>query len=139
MVGKSLTGLMSIIIVGLMAATAAQAGDDLRVKCETRDDPRSKVSIDVGNLPPGSYDILLTSGAMTNNDILDHTVVAPDDSIEVDYDSDPQDLDDVDGNPFVSIDALFIQGNNVSAEVFLAGTTTPAGDRNRANVTCRQK
>ena len=111
MVIRSITGLMSIIIVGAMAASAVDAAS-LRVKCEVRDN-RSKASVDGRNLGPGEYLATISNGTGDVRAAGTITVAGQADEAEFDFDSDRDDIAD----GATAIDRDFLSGGTVSAKL----------------------
>jgi len=123
MVGRSITALVSILAVGLMAAGAADAG--IRIKCEQRAD-RSKISVDAKDLTPGAYQAQAMSGTNTATSDLANSVG---DEVEADFNSDPDNI----AQGAVSIPANFIQGGQVTGKILDADGATVISD----TVNCR--
>ena len=91
------------------AATLALAGAvqaaDVEVRCEKRIAPaRSRVSVDVRNIAPGTYVAVIASGANTAASAQQGTIG---DEVQFDFDSNPNDI---------------AAGANVISKTFIQGT-----------------
>ena len=82
----------------------------LRLRCETRDASRSKVSVDASNVASGDYYAVIRSGTNESTSSSQSTVG---DEIEFDFDSDPTDV----AEGATSISADFAASGVVGAEL----------------------
>lgn len=112
--------------LGLLAADgimiSAFAGD-LRVRCESRSNRRSKVSVDGNNVLAGSYTVVITSGGNKAQAM----VATVGDQFEADFDSNRADI--LAGATPIS--ARFLQSGSVSVQV------TGPENLSATNVSCR--
>ena len=85
--GLTLFGVTGLLAVSALTVEAARPV--IRVRCETRP-TRSKISVDLNNVPSGSYTANITSAG--NN--VSSTLQSVGDEVEFDFDSDPEDIAD---------------------------------------------
>ena len=104
--GVTIFGAMSLLAVSALTVEAARPV--VRVRCETRPN-RSKLSVDLNNVPSGKYTAHVTSGV--NN--ASSTLQSVGDEVEFDFDSDPEDIAD----GATAIKSSFITNRQVSIQV----------------------
>jgi hypothetical protein len=104
-------GLTIFGVTGLLAVTALTveaARPVIRVRCETRPN-RSKISVDLNNVPSGTYTANVTSAG--NN--VSSTLQSVGDEVEFDFDSDSEDIAD----GAAAISGAFIVNRAITVQV----------------------
>jgi len=125
---KKQIGLTLFGVTGLLAVTALTveaARPVIRVRCETRP-TRSKISVDLNNVPAGTYTANVTSSG--NN--ISSTLPSDGDEVEFDFDSDPEDIAD----GAAAISSSFIVNRKIVVQV-----TGPANLSTTANCQARRR
>lgn len=103
----------AVSLLAVTALTVEAARPVVRIRCETRPN-RSKISVDLNNVPSGTYTANVTSGGNSAAS----TLPSDGDEVEFDFDSDSGDI--ADGAK--AIPSSFIVNRQIS--VVVTGPTT---------------
>ena len=107
----------TLAVLGVLVLVTAVQAADVEVRCEKRIAPaRSRVSVDVRNIKPGTYVAAIASGSNAAASAPEATVG---DEVAFDFDSNPKDI----AAGASAISKTFIQGNQVTAQI-VDGTNT---------------
>lgn len=105
-IGLTMFGAVSLLAVTALTVEAARPV--VRIRCETRPN-RSKISVDLNNVPSGAYTANVTSGG--NN--ASSTLPSDGDEVEFDFDSDSGDI----AEGATAIANSFIVNRRISVQV----------------------
>ena len=119
----------TLAVLGVLVLVTAVQAADVEVRCEKRIAPaRSRLSVDVRNIKPGTYVAAIASGSNAAASGPEATVG---DEVAFDFDSNPKDI----AAGASAISKTFIQGNQVTAQI-VDGTNTVVA---RGVGTCRTR
>jgi hypothetical protein len=107
---RILTVMAGVFVILFAAAITADAAS-MRLRCETRNGRRSKVSVDGRDVPSGTYSVVVTSGSSVATD----SKRSVGDEVEFDFDSATGENDTPIARDFISGDVTAtITGNGVN-------------------------